>query len=112
MTDFLDSNILIYLVDSGNPGKQETARRLVQDVLRTGEGQISFQVVQETLSVITRKFQAPVNSPDARQLMDEVLMPLWRVMPTRGLYDRALDLQGRYGYSFYDSSIVAAALAA
>ena len=37
-------------------------------------------------------------------------MPLWRVNPTRALYQRGLDLQTRYRFSFYDSLIVAAAL--
>ena len=33
-------------------------------------------------------------------------------MPTRALYQRALDLQTRYQFRFYDALIVAAALAA
>jgi predicted nucleic acid-binding protein len=112
MTDFLDSNVLVYLVDAGNPEKQATSRRLVQAALRSGQGQVSFQVVQETLNTITRKFRTTVNPLDARQLMNEVLVPLWRIMPTPRLYEQALDLQTRYGYSFYDSLIIAAALAA
>jgi predicted nucleic acid-binding protein len=112
MTDFLDSNVLVYLVDAGNPEKQATSRRLVQDALRSGQGQISFQVVQETLNTITRKFRTTVTPLDARQLMNEVLVPLWRIMPTQRLYEQTLDLQTRYGYTFYDSLIVAAALAA
>jgi predicted nucleic acid-binding protein len=33
-------------------------------------------------------------------------------MPSRGLYEQALNIQGRYGYGFYDSLIIAAALEA
>jgi predicted nucleic acid-binding protein len=38
------------------------------------------------------------------------LLPLWRVMPSAALYIRALNLQSRFSFSFYDSLIVAAAL--
>jgi predicted nucleic acid-binding protein len=39
-------------------------------------------------------------------------MPLWRIMPTRALYERALDVQARYRYGLYDSLIIASALVA
>ena len=38
------------------------------------------------------------------------MVPLWQVNPTAALYQSAITLQGRYGFSFYDSLIVAAAL--
>jgi predicted nucleic acid-binding protein len=37
-------------------------------------------------------------------------VPLWRISPSQALYDRALDLQARYRYGFYDSLVIAAAL--
>ena len=73
-------------------------------------GCISYQVVQETINVITRKLDATPEK--ARQLLDHILLPLWRVNPSRALYHRGLDLQIRYRFSFYDSMIVAAALEA
>ena len=42
--------------------------------------------------------------------MENVLAPLFRVPASIPLYNRALDVQARYRYSFYDSLIVAAAL--
>lgn len=39
-------------------------------------------------------------------------MPLWTVSPSPALYHRALDVQARYRFSFYDSLIVAAAIEA
>jgi len=82
----------------------------VQQALEHETGCISYQVVQETLNVLTRKLNA---TPDtARQLLDYVPMPLWQVNPTQTLYQRGLDLQARYRLGFYDSLIVAAALEA
>lgn len=108
--DFLDSNIFIYSLDFDRPAKRATARRLIEHVLQSGEGRISFQVIQETLNVITRKFQTSAGLNDTRQLLDDVLVPLWRIMPTLRLYERALEIQARYRYSFYDALIIAAAL--
>ena len=67
---------------------------------------------ESRLHLVTRKFQRTVTADDARQFLEEVLVPLWRVMPTQRLYERALDVQARYRYGFYDSLIIAAALSA
>ena len=107
---FLDTNVFIYLFDETNDHKRERAVRLIQESLVNETGCISYQVVQETLNVITRKLNATPEK--ARQILDDTLIPLWRVNPTRTLYQRSLDLQTRYRFSFYDSLIVAAALEA
>ena len=108
--EFLDSNILVYSVDARAPEKMERAHELVGRSLTNGSGCISFQVVQETLNVLTGKFGMSADS--SRRLLDEILVPLWQVNPTAVLYQTAMSLQGRYGFSFYDSLIVAAALEA
>ena len=41
-----------------------------------------------------------------------MLDPLWQIGPSADLYGAALDVRGRYGFSFYDALIVASALAA
>ena len=48
------------------------------------------------------------------ELLDEILIPLWQIDPIEAslLYRTGLRIQVRYGYSFYDSLIVAAALGA
>lgn len=108
--DFLDSNIFIYLFDETDEHKRGTAERLVDSALQTSSASISFQVVQETLSVVTRKIATPMTAGGAKSFMEEVLVPLWRVSPSSALYHRALDVQDRYRYGFYDSLVIAAAL--
>ena len=107
---FIDSNVFVYLFDETDAIKRQSSENLVQQALENGTGCISYQVVQETINVITRKLNA--TSEEARQLLDCVLIPLWRVNPTQTFYRRGLDLQARYQFSFYDSLIVAAALEA
>lgn len=110
--DFIDSNVLLYLFDETDARKRRIAERLIQQALEAGSALISFQVVQETLSVLVGKLRRPATQDDARRFLDKVLAPMWRVMPSTTLYQRALDLRSRYRFSFYDSLIVAAALEA
>ena len=106
--DFLDSNVLVYSVDTRFPEKRQRAMELVTRSVTEATGCISFQVVQETLNVLIERLGTPVDR--LRVLMDDVLSPLWQVYPSPPLYQSAITLQGRYGLSFYDSLIVAAAL--
>ncbi len=108
--DFIDSNVFVYLFDETDEHKRGTAEQIVESALRTHSASISYQVIQETLNVLTRKLSVPMTPEAAKGFMDEVLAPLWKVSPSSALYHRALDLQARYHYSFYDSLIVAAAL--
>jgi predicted nucleic acid-binding protein len=107
-TDFLDSNVFVYLFDDVDDRKRTAAERAVADALTTGRGVVSYQVVQEVLNVLTRKLGATPS--DARRFLDGVLAPLWRVGPSPELYVRALELRERYGFSFYDALVVAAAV--
>lgn len=110
--DFLDSNVFVYLFDETDERRREIARRLVHEGLETGDSCISFQVVQETLAVLTGKLKKRATSADARRFLGGVLAPLWRVMPSPSLYEHGLELQERYSLGFYDALIVAAALEA
>ena len=107
---FIDTNVFIYLFDETDEGKRQRAEDVVYRALAEGTGCISFQVVQETLNVVTRKLGA--SPADARRFLDDVLAPLWRIDPSAALYRRGLDVQARHRFSFYDSLIVAGALEA
>jgi len=110
--DFYDSNLFVYLFDETAPAKQQRADELIRRALEEQTACISFQVVQETLNVLTRKLARPLTPADAEVFMQRILVPLWTIMPSAGLYSQAIDLQGRAAISFYDALIVAAALKA
>jgi predicted nucleic acid-binding protein len=59
-----------------------------------------------------RKAEVKLTSAQAAAYVDVVLSPLVRVPTTTVLMHRALDIQNRWRFSFYDSLIIAAALAA
>jgi predicted nucleic acid-binding protein len=108
--DFIDSNVLLYLFDETAPTKRTTAERRIKEALESSDAVISHQVVQETLNVLTSKLRTVATPAQALRFFDNVLMPLWRVMPNAALYQRSLAVRVRYGFSFYDALIVAAAL--
>jgi predicted nucleic acid-binding protein len=110
--DFIDTNVLVYLFDETDAAKHAVARGLVEDALNFGSGVVSFQVVQETLNVLTRKLKVIARAEDAELFMQHTLLPMWRVQPSTALYAAALGIQQRQGFGFYDSLIVAAALEA
>ena len=107
---FLDTNIFVYMFDETDPIKRQRAETLVRDSLTNMTGCISYQVVQETLNVLIQRLNVSVES--AMQLLDDILIPLWQINPTTSLYRAGLRVHARYGFSYYDSLIVAAALEA
>jgi predicted nucleic acid-binding protein len=108
--DFIDSNVFVYLFDETDRLKRSAAESLILDAIDKGTASISFQVVQETLHVITRKLKRPATPEDARRFLDAVLLPLWKIMPSPTVYRRTLEIQARHKLGFYDSLILAAAL--
>lgn len=109
---YLDTNILLYSFDREALSKRKIAQQLIQHALASHRGTISFQVVQEFLNVTTRKLRTQVSSEHAAEYLRDVLAPLCTVYPGIALCEKALELQARWRFSFYDSLIIAAALSA
>ena len=108
--DFIDTNVFVYLFDRRADAKREIADSVVTRALTEGNAHVSHQVVQETLHVITSKITSPVSPDDAWKFLQQFMAPMWKLSPTPDLYRHGLAIQARYGFSFYDSLIVAAAI--
>ena len=107
---FIDTNLFIYQLEALDERKSAAADRIIRKGIETHDACISFQVVQECLNTALRKAEIPLDREQTRAYLEKVLVPLWRVSPSLALYNRALDVQARYRYGFYDSLIIAAAL--
>ena len=59
MPAFLDTNVLVYAFDEGEPEKREVARGLVEEHLVEGDGMLSVQVLREFYAA-TRKPTRPL----------------------------------------------------
>ncbi|MGK5091604.1 PIN domain-containing protein [Deltaproteobacteria bacterium TL4] len=106
---FLDTNVIVYSFDPSILEKQSVARRLLSNAL-TGQGCISYQVVQEFINVATRKFKTPLSLQDCKKYLNDVLAPLCEIFPSIEFYSQALQIKERWQYSLYDSLVVTAAL--
>ena len=109
---FLDTNILVYAFDPKAKSKREYAQLRITRALATHDAVISFQVVQEFLGLALRKFPRPMTQPEAQAYLSQVLMPLCEVWPDASLCSSALSIADETGWTFYDSLIVSATLAA
>ncbi len=107
MVDFFDTNIWIYAHTSGaDDAKSDAARRLLE---QTREPVISSQVLGEYSAVMIR------NRIPERQLREnlEEMIAMCRTLPVSSdIVLQAWDARQRYGFSFWDCQIIAAALAA
>lgn len=103
---FLDTNVLVYLLAAGR--KAELAESVLQD--DRIERVISTQVVNEFIFIARRKSQLEWSAIRAylRLLRSACIVEILRAEDQ----DEALDLAERYGFSWFDSLIVASALAA
>jgi predicted nucleic acid-binding protein len=107
---FLDTNIFVYAFDATAPAKAKRAAQLIRRAADTGEGLVSFQVVQEFFNVAFRRFAKPMSAAEAEQYLITVFRPLLAIQSSPALYVEALRLAGKHRLAWYDSIIVAAAL--
>ena len=107
---FLDTNIFVYTFDSAAPAKAKKAAQLIRRAVDSGEGIVSFQVVQKFFNVALRRFTPAMNVPEAEQYLITVFRPILAVHSSPAMYVEALRITGKHRLSWYDSLIVAAAI--
>jgi predicted nucleic acid-binding protein len=103
----VDTNVLIYVQDPRDPGKQATATTLVRTL---SDGVLLWQVANEYLAA-SRKL-APFGYDHAQAFRD---ISNWRrvwttILPTWGVLDRAETVSQRFNLSYWDAMIVALCL--
>ncbi len=103
---FLDTNILVYAVSALREDATKKARAL--ELIQTADFGVSSQVLQEFYVTVTRKIQKPLPPETAVALLEE-----YRLFPTAytdyPLILSAIEHSLRYGISYWDGAIVAAA---
>jgi predicted nucleic acid-binding protein len=103
---FVDTNVLLYAVDSGDRSKHAAARVWRAELWRRRCGRLSFQVLHEFYAQVLRK------NPSAREQARAEIRDLqaWSPVATsQQALEAAWDLQDRYKLPFWDALIVAAA---
>ncbi len=105
---FVDSNVLIYAFDEGNPGKRDVARAWREALWKGRNGRVSFQVLYEFYVNVRKKW--PPAAKLARAEVRDLLA--WNpIAPNAVILEESWKIQDRYRLSFWDALIVAAAKA-
>lgn len=102
---FIDTNVFIYAAIKND---ERSARA---EELLSAEGMISVQVLNEFASIARRRFQMPWDELRVALQWIRILCP-HPVPLTVDIHEQAIGISEGYGYSFYDSLILAAALEA
>jgi predicted nucleic acid-binding protein len=107
---FADTNVLVCWRDASEPEKQARASAWMAALWERRTGRLSYQVLQEFYVTVTTKLD-PGLAPDAARRNVRVLLS-WQPLPvdTR-ILEGAWLIQDRYGVSWWDALIAAAAQA-
>ena len=105
---FVDSNILIYMYDNSEPQKRLLAEELVTSLVVNGNGFISVQVLGEFFVSVTRRIRNPLSIEEADAAIDRI-GSLPAIDIDSAMVRRAIATHGRYGTTYWDSLIIAAA---
>ena len=106
MTVALDTNVLIYAIDTAAGHRHASAGALIKRVLLGGQAILILQTMTEFYSVATRKFRIP--SRDALLFLDELRTVLAVHAADERDFDRATR-GDRHGLSFWDAMLWATA---
>ena len=105
---FVDTNILLYAHDVTVGAKHDRARALVEELWRTRSGELSTQVLQELCDNLRRKAGRPLDVKTTREIVTDYLS--WEVVVNTGeSVLEALEIENRYGISFWDALVIQAA---
>jgi predicted nucleic acid-binding protein len=107
---FLDTNIFVYTFDAQAPAKAKKAAGLIRRAADTGDGIVSYQIVQEFFNVALRRFSQPMTAAEAEQYLVTVFRPLLAVHSSPAIYIEALRISSKHRLAWYDSLVVAGAL--
>lgn len=108
---FVDTNVLVYCRDTTEPEKQAQAAAWMAALWERKTGHLSYQVLQEFYVTVTAKLKRCLEPDVARTDVRALLA--WQPVPTDArVMEGAWLIQDRYGVSWWDSLIMAAAQAA
>lgn len=102
---FVDTNVFVYAYDRGNGIKQRQARKLITGLWESRRGCVSIQVLQELYVSMSKKALTPLPPETASQIIAALSEWIHHV-PGAGDVLEAINIQQKYGISFWDSMIV------
>ena len=110
MSVFVDTNVLVHARDRTDEAKHRRALEWLTALWEERAGRLSWQVLQEYYVTATRKLDPPRDTFDARE--DVTSLVTWQPIDVdTSVIDAAWGIEDRFGLSWWDALIVAAAQA-
>ncbi len=106
---FVDTNLLVYAYDSSAGKKWKTSSEILSLLWVHRTGVLSTQVIQEFFVSLTQKVKNPILPERAKEIISDLLRWPLVVNGAENIL-RAVDLQMKYHFSFWDSLILQAAI--
>jgi len=100
---FLDTNVFVYTQSKGEQDKRDMALNAIE----TYDCYTSMQVFNEISNVMIKKLKMPIS--EVKQIIIAINDRCTVSIITHETVQKALDLKEIYGYSYYDSLIIATA---
>ena len=105
----LDTNVLVYACDPGEPVKRDQAALVLRFLEQSGSGRLSVQGLSEFVAATTRRLHPPLTLSEATQQVERLMasFPIFDLTPMvvlealRGVRDHQL--------SYYDAQVWATA---
>ena len=105
---FVDTNVLVYAFDKGEPSRRDIARRLIEKLIDEDRIRLSTQVLQEFFVAVTRKARRLCPTAQALALLEDfTAWPLF-IVDYAAIRDAARLAEGA-SLSFWDALIVVSA---
>jgi predicted nucleic acid-binding protein len=105
---FVDTNVFVYRLDAADAQKQARARAWLEQLWSERSGRVSYQVLVELYTTLTRKLAKPLAVAEAREAV-QALSAWSPVVVDDKVLDGAWAIEARYGLSWWDALVVAAA---
>lgn len=110
-TIFVDTSVLVYARDASEPHKQRRAAEWMAALWSSKRGRTGTQVLQEYYVIATRELDPPRARGDVRE--DIEALRAWRPVGIGySTFDLGWEIEDRFGFSWWDALIVAAAIEA
>ncbi len=105
---FVDTNVLLYAFDDREPAKRDRARDWLSVCWRARSGRLSTQVLNEFYANARKRFATALSAGDARaEVRRYQRWTPWQI--DQATVETAWAVESRYGISYWDSLMVAAA---
>ena len=105
----IDTNLLVYAYDRSEPVKRELAIRLLDDLVSSGEGALSTQILAEFFVATTRRIAIPLTQKEAAERL-ATFIRVWPVLSlTPAIVKEATRGTNLYRMHYYDAQIWATA---